>query len=360
MISFNTWGGLISAPYFLVVKCSCTMYLMRAALFFALLSTGTLHAAQEAASLRASTPADQRMVTDPASVPAVSATFLKDSDMVIGVSIDGAAKAYWLPMVIWVHRVRDQIGGTPILVTWCSMCNTGLVFRPEADGKELTFSVPGLRGGNLVLRDEQTGSQWQQATGEAFAGPLKGTHLPLLPFQIASWRTWRARHPDTLAMVPDPRDQPRYESMDQRISEPIWEMQPAPMALKLDARLPPHTMILGVESGNGSAYPIDGVKDEGIINDQVGTLPLLIVYTASEDTVTAFTRRIGQQVLTFDSVGSTGMTDTETSSAWNADGECLSGKLKGKRLEPVILEPAFWFAWAEFHPDTAVYSPFSK
>jgi hypothetical protein len=217
-----------------------------------------------------------------------------------------------------------------------------------------------LRGGNLVLQDTQTGTLWQQATGEAFQGPLKGKRLPRVNFQITSWGHWRADHPNTLAMVPDPRDMAAYQGMDQRISEPFWEMQPASMALRVDSRLPPHTMVLGIETDAASAYPIDTIKDELLISDRVGSVPVLIVYTPSTDTVRIFSRRLGQNVLEFKSTNQARMIDKETESEWNSDGKCLSGAHQGAELESLIVEPAFWFAWAEFHPGTAVYSHTSE
>jgi Protein of unknown function (DUF3179) len=300
------------------------------------------------------------MVSDPASVTADKVTFLKNSDMVLGIALNGTAKAYWLPMVIWTHRVADKIGDSAVLITWCSLCNTGLVFTPEVDGRKLTFTVPGLRGGNLVLKDDQTGTLWQQATGEAFKGPLEGKRLPLVPFQITSWGRWRGLYPNTLAMLPDPQNKAAYQSVDQRISEPFWEMQPAPMAFRTDPRLPPHTMIMGIEAERTCAYPIETIKDEGLINDQVGSLPVLIVYTASTDTVRAFSRRVGQRTLEFKTVGPATITDVQTGSQWNPDGECLSGKLKGESLTSLIVEPSYWFAWAEFHPKTSVFLPSSE
>lgn len=328
---------------------------LASALLFSLGNRNAL-CAQNDEALRARTPADQRIVSDPVSVPAVGAAFLKDSDMVVGVALKGDARAYWLPMVIWNHRILDRIGGTQILVTWCSLCNTGLVFRPEVDGKALTFTVQGLRGGNLVLQDGQTGSLWQQATGEAFEGPLHGKRLPRVAFQITSWGQWRKDHPNTLAMAADPHDLAAYGAMDQRISEPFWEMQPAPLALRQDSRLPPHTMVLGIEADATSAYPIDVIKDEGLINDRIGSIPVVLVYTASTDTVRAFSRQVDQKVLEFKAAGETRMTDTETASQWNFDGKCESGKHKGEELKPLIVEPSFWFAWAEFHPGTVVFS----
>lgn len=76
------------------------------------------------------------------------------------------------------------------------------------DGKPLNFVLVGTHGYNLVIQDQETQSRWQQATGEAFSGPLQGKRLPLVPFLVTAWGKWRADHPDTRAVVPDPEDQP--------------------------------------------------------------------------------------------------------------------------------------------------------
>ncbi|MBI3047498.1 MAG: DUF3179 domain-containing protein [Acidobacteria bacterium] len=82
------------------------------------------------------------------------------------------------------------------------------MFRAEIDGRTLDFDTGsglGLRGMNFMMRDRETGSTWQQATGEAFDGPLKGKRLTIAPFELTTWEAWRARHPDTLALVPEAR-----------------------------------------------------------------------------------------------------------------------------------------------------------
>ncbi len=83
-----------------------------------LLAVGTVLGAQNPATLHARMPSRQRQTANPISVPASQVTFLKDNDTVIGVSLNGSANAYWLPMVISVHSIQDRLGGLPILVTW--------------------------------------------------------------------------------------------------------------------------------------------------------------------------------------------------------------------------------------------------
>ncbi len=232
------------------------------------------------------------------------------------------------------------------------------MFRPAAKGKALTFVLTGVRGDNLVMQDEQTHSHWQQATGQAFDGPLRGERLPLVPFVVTSWAKWRLDHPETLAIVPNSADQSNYQRMEQHLGEPFWETQPASGALRLDPRLPAHTMMIGLEVGSAhKAYPIETVQEERVINDQVGAVPVLVVYAPSTDTLTAFSRQVAGNTLTFKSAAGENLTDTETGSVWNTDGQCLSGKLQGRKLDFITPLPGFWFAWAEFHPDTQIYGP---
>ena len=226
------------------------------------------------------------------------------------------------------------------------------------DGRQLTFTVTGVRGDNLVMQDEQTRSHWQQATGEAFDGSLRGKRLPLMPFVVTSWAKWRTDHPTTLAVVPNPADQANYQRMEQHLGEPFWETQPASGALRLDPRLPVHTMIIGLEAGSAhNAYPIETLQSERVINDKVGSVPVLVVYAPSSDTITAFSRQVAGNALTFKRAEGETLTDTQTGSNWNSDGQCLRGRLEGSKLEFITPLPAFWFAWAEFHPETKVYGP---
>lgn len=292
------------------------------------------------------------------SVPASKATFLKNNDTVIGVSVKGSASAYWLPIVILDHRVSDRVGNAPVLVTWCGWCNTGMVFKPEVDGRLLKFDPVGLRGGNMVLKDRETGTGWQQATGQAIAGPLKGKSLPLLPFEITSWARWKALHSGTVAMQPDQNELDCFKTVEQHLGNPFSIMAPEPAALRQDPRLPPHEMILGLATGSAwRAYPLELVQAARIIDDHVGKTPVLILYDLPTDTITAFSRLLSGRTLHF-RVGPHGVAeDSLTGSIWNSEGHCIRGELKGQSLRMLTVFPACWFAWAEFYPQTTVFGP---
>src|ERR1051326_8493425 len=108
---------------------------------------------------------------------ASAADFLQPTDEVIGVSSYGLSKAYPRRVVALHHIVQDELGGLPIIATWCALCSTPVVFKTHVDGRTLTLDLGRARGQNATFRDRQTESWWQQATGEAFEGPLKGRRL---------------------------------------------------------------------------------------------------------------------------------------------------------------------------------------
>ena len=295
----------------------------------------------------------------PRFVTAAQASFLKDSDRMLGVHANNVAKAYLASGVAFHHIIEDTLGSMPILVTWCQLCNTALVFRADLEGRRLTFDLNGTRGSNFVMRDRQTGTDWQQATGEAFAGPLQGRRLSLLAFEITTWGEWKSRYPQTLAFAMEPRYREQYRLMEQRQKELTAFGAPAFSPLRTDSRLWPTTQVLGVEIGGAyKAYPITLLSKQSVWNDRIGSAPVLLLHMSDTETNRAFSRVISGQTLTFQSINrpAVSMTDLETGSYWNRYGECLEGALKGKSLAPISLLPSFWFAWAEFHPDTELFS----
>jgi hypothetical protein len=235
------------------------------------------------------------------------------------------------------------------------------VFRAEIDGKALTPDLAGLRGLNWVMKDRETGSLWQQGTGEAFEGPMKGKRLPMVSFLLTTWEEWRRLHPDTLALVPDPAHQQGYRMMEQQHARGGLRgfRPPETWGKKLrdDSRLPDWEQILGIAAGNAhKAYPIDSIRRMSVINDRVGPTPVLLVHTAASDMVTAFSRSIRGRPLTFERIkASPNLIDKDTRSTWTAYGECTSGPLKGTKLERITPTPSFWFGWAQFFPDTEVF-----
>ena len=322
---------------------------------FVLVATAPLAGQQEARSPMAFVP-----LREPHFVPAAKADFLKGDDRVVGVSENGVSKAYQPSVLAFHHVVQDSLKDVPIIATWCALCNTPLVYRSDVDGKKLTFERAGNRGNNFFMLDTETGSHWQQIGGDCYEGPMKGKRLTMVPFLYTTWGEWHEQHPETLVLVPEAAYKSGYDFMNQRISTVAYGSDQKPtreLVREKDTRLPNYEQVIGIEIRDShKACPVSRLRKEPVVNDKVGSTPVLVVYAAASDTTTAFSREIGGRTMTFRAAGSGTMQDSETSSKWNTYGECIDGKLKGQKLERVIPQPGSWFAWAEFHPDTEIYT----
>jgi Protein of unknown function (DUF3179) len=298
---------------------------------------------------------------EPRFIPAAKADFLKDGDRVVGVSENGVSKAYQPKVLAFHHVVQDNLKELPIIATWCALCNTPLVYKREVDGKTLTFQRAGNRGNNFFMVDAETNSHWQQIGGECFDGPMKGKRLTMVPFLYTTWGEWRSQHSETLVLIPEAAYQAGYDFMDKnRVSVVPYGSDKKPdrdLIRQEDKRLPNYEQVIGIEVGNThKAYPVSALRKQTALNDAVGGEPVLLVYAAASDTTTAFSRTIGGRALTFHAADGGIVVDRETASKWTAYGECVAGKLKGQKLNRIIPQPGSWFAWAEFFPDTEVYS----
>jgi len=217
----------------------------------------------------------------------------------------------------------------------------------------------GVVGGNEVFKDEETGSRWQQSSLEAISGPLKGEKLKLYPFLLTSWDEWKRLHPDTLVLKPLPGYAERIPAKNAQLRAGYPTAKAAPDdVLRRDDRLKAYTKIIGLTVGDASrAFPLDALDRARVINEEVGGQPILVVHQPKSDTTTAFLARANGRRLTFDeaNANATEIIDRETRSRWDAYGTCTSGSLKGARLEALIMEPEYWFAWSEFHPQTTIF-----
>jgi Protein of unknown function (DUF3179) len=235
------------------------------------------------------------------------------------------------------------------------------VFRAEARGQRLKMENAGVVGGNEVFKDVETGSRWQQSSLEAISGPLTGEHLALYPFLLTSWEEWRRLHPDTLVLKPLPGYAERIPAKNAqlRAGYPLEKSAPKDV-VRRDDRLKAYTKIIGLTIGGASrAFPLAALDRVRIVNEELGGQPILIVHQPRSDTTTAFVARARGKTLTFSAANekATELRDAETGSRWTPYGECTGGTLKGATLEPLILEPEYWFAWSEFHRGTTIYSP---
>lgn len=129
---------------------------------------------------------------------------LSDRDPVIGLEINGDARAYPLRVMIWHEIANDVVGGTPVTVTYCPLCNAAIVFDATVDGKRLDFGTTGkLRNSDLVMYDRATQSWWQQFSGEAIAGEYVGTELKFIPARLESWKEFKTRNPKGKVLIPN-------------------------------------------------------------------------------------------------------------------------------------------------------------
>lgn len=131
-------------------------------------------------------------------------TAISDIEPVISLEVNGDARAYPLRVLIWHEIANDTVGGVPVAVTYCPLCNAAIVFDRRLDGRHLTFGTTGkLRKSDLVMYDRQTESWWQQFTGEAIVGSLTGKTLTMIPARLESFSEFKARHPDGRVLFPE-------------------------------------------------------------------------------------------------------------------------------------------------------------
>ena len=195
-------------------------------------------------------------------------------DMVLAVMLGGHARAYPILSMGYHHIVNDTVGGVPIAVTYCTLCHTGIVWDPVVDGKRLHFRLAGINNGNALLRDEETRSVWQQSTGEAIFGPLKGRHLNMVHSSELTYAFWRREQPQGDVLLPDAPYLPEYEKKGW---ENYVEKTPAMVDTKKTG-IQPHELMLGVTvAGKNKAYPIKSILAAKLIQDEVGGSPMLVV-----------------------------------------------------------------------------------
>ena len=285
---------------------------------------------------------------------------------------NGEARAYPLAILIWHEIVNDDIGGEPVTLTFCPLCNATIAFqRTQPDGQVLDFGTTGnLRNSDLVMYDRQTFSWWQQFTGEAIVGDMTGTKLKVLPSQIIAWSDFKAAHPDSDVLSRNTghvRNYGRnpYAGYDSINSSPFAL---PPFARDIDDRLVPMERVVAIElNGQDTAYPFSQLREIEVVNDEVAGVPIVVFWRegtkstfgdngADTGSTGVFLRELDGELLTFD-VADEGFEDQETGSAWNLLGEAVAGPLDGAQLERVVAAEHFWFAWVVFKPDTTIWSP---
>jgi hypothetical protein len=232
------------------------------------------------------------------------------------------------------------------------------VWETTVDGRVLHFHLAGINNQNFIMRDEETGSWWQQVTGKAILGPLKGSQLKSVFHDELSFNLWKHEKPQGRVLRPDEQilASQQYEPAD-------WEQRMARMRIVAgtdkDSRLEPRTLIIGISLADKSiAYPLAALQKQSPIMDTIGGFPILIVLGEDNRSVRAFERTIdGRAVEFFKKVEGSRwqLIDSETGSVWDFNGKATAGDLAGRQLKKVTVLEDYWFDWTIYHPDTAVY-----
>lgn len=342
--------------------------------------------------------------------PGEAAAWLGGEEPVVLLESGGRARAYPLQILTWHEIVNDTLGGVPVAVTFCPLCNTAYVFdrrlpvpdtlrgavgalRPapeivvateefraawaeqtlrEAPGEAIraTFGTSGmLYLSNLVMFDPPTRTLWSQGMGRGVAGTLAGVPLLRYPAQVVSFRLFREMHPGGSVLSREtgfnrPYGRNPYVGYD-RADEPPFLFHDS-----LDSRLSPKERVVTVElGGEAVAYPFDLLRARRVVEDTVGGVPVVIFWSPGVRSaldreeiregrdvgmVGVFRRTPGERTLHFTADGD-GFTDSATGSRWTILGEAREGALEGRRLVPVVHDRTLWFAWAAFRPDTRIY-----
>ncbi len=278
---------------------------------------------------------------------------IDSSKLVIGIVINGKARAYPIEIIGYHHQVQDTLDGQPIMVTYCTVCRTGRVFSPFVNGKFQHFRLVGMDHFNAMFEDEDSKSWWRQATGIAVAGPLKGTALKELPSQQLRLGAWIKQYPNTLILQPDSLYAKRYKDLEGfdngTIKSGLEKRDRASWKFK--------SWVVGVSvNGYTKAYDWNDLIKQKIINDTIGSNPIVLVLENDNVSFHVWNRQVNDKILQFNFDAATQtMKDAATNTVWDMNGECVEGILKGNRLSVVPSSQEFWHSWQNFHPATTQY-----
>lgn len=290
--------------------------------------------------------------------------YLTPREPVIVVSAGGEARAYPERILVWHEIVNDTLGGQPIAVTYCPLCNSAIAFDRRRSGRTLTFGTTGmLRNSDLVMWDRQTQSWWQQFTGTAVVGSLTGTALQPLDAQVLSWQMFKSSFPKATVLSQNtgfdrPYGTNPYVGYDQQ--------PPTFFAGGTDPRLPAKERVVAIFGSGGTAVvPFSDFGKTNVVAGRAGRTSFVAFYSrgvasaldaeqipgsADVGTAAVFVPTVGGRTLTFRQGSAGQFTDVQTGSRWDLTGSAVSGALRGQRLTAVRHDEQYWFALAAFVP----------
>ncbi len=294
--------------------------------------------------------------------------WIEDSEPVLLLRYRGAVRVYPLQILMFHEIVNDRIDGRSVAVTYCPLCNTGIAFHGEIDGRELDFGTTGrLRYSNLIMYDRQSETWWQQASGEGIVGQYAGRSLELLPVTLLSWGEILEQRGRGFY------EQARVLSRDTGYSKPYgtnpyrgYDSRKSPFLYRgpeIDESQQPMERVLSVQiDSEEKSYTYSRLQDEKVVHDtlagreivlfwQPGTSSALDESKISEGndvgSVGAYFPRAAGETLDFYYDGSN-IRDRSTGSVWSISGIATDGELEGTQLDSPVAVNHFWFSWNAF------------
>jgi Protein of unknown function (DUF3179) len=231
------------------------------------------------------------------------------------------------------------------------------VWGRDVGGRRLTFHLAGINNQNFLMRDDQTGSYWQQISGRAISGPLSGSQLSLIFSDELTFATWKAEQPEGTVLQPVSKYASEYELKD-------WDVRMVETPVVIDFPgygMKPRDLILGIRLDSGSrAFPYRRVIEEKLVKDRVGTVPVLLVVGADGASVRAFRDQIPglhdePDFYRLTTTTAALMMDASSGSEWNFQGCAVSGKSRGVCLQRIPMLKDYWFDWRNYNPQTAIW-----
>ncbi|MBB6001674.1 DUF3179 domain-containing (seleno)protein [Arcicella rosea] len=286
--------------------------------------------------------------TQALSMKPASENQIKLDRVIIGVELNGEAKAYPISQIIYHHQVCDTLAGKLIMVTYCSVCRTGRVFEPIVNGKVEAFRLVGMDHFNAMFEDNTTKSWWRQANGEAITGELKGTMLPELVSQQVSLDTWLKMYPTSKIMQPDLKYKEEYDSTAKYESGKSKKKLTGTDSLSWKDK----SWVVGIQLyGESKAFDWNRLKKERIIQTNIGKKAVILVLADDNKSFFAFLNPTSNGKFSVKN-------DTliENRNRYNLKGENLE-QITNKQASLIRIKAyqEFWHSWKTFHPDTQEY-----
>jgi len=293
---------------------------------------------------------------------------ISQDEVVIGLVHGGEVRAYSRDAISRPHFYSDAVGGTPVTVSYCILCNSGMAFKNEINDEPMDLGCITAYNNNIIYRDSKTGNFIQQLDGKVILGPDEGKQLDLLPTMMATWSEWKQLHPDTkLYYAPAKSLRDKMVGLMLGMMIPIHKLAARNKPWhriqgKLDTRFPAMSFVYGVElNGDACAYPTSLLKDRPVYNDTVGGEPIVVLYDKERDLGAVYSRNIDGSLLEFEQTSgdasSSGViaVDKQSGSQWDITGTATNGSYAGQSLQGIPhYNKIFWFSWALFKDGTKV------